>query len=71
MAAISLEDTERRKAWGFVTPALAWTIVFFVAPFLFMAAMSLWAQQERSQSSRLELWQLRRLLREGRPVCGD
>ncbi|MEK1897647.1 MAG: ABC transporter permease [Rhizobium sp.] len=45
MAAISLEDTERRKAWGFVAPALAWTVVFFVAPFLFMAAMSLWAQQ--------------------------
>lgn len=45
MAAISLEDTERRKAWGFLAPALAWTVVFFVAPFLFMAAMSLWAQQ--------------------------
>lgn len=45
MAAISLEDTERRKAWGFVAPALAWTVVFFLAPFLFMAAMSLWAQQ--------------------------
>ncbi|MBD9452550.1 ABC transporter permease [Rhizobium sp. RHZ02] len=45
MAAHSLEDVERRKAWGFVAPALVWTIVFFVAPFLFMAAMSLWAQQ--------------------------
>ncbi|CDM60745.1 MULTISPECIES: ABC transporter permease [Rhizobium] len=45
MAVISLEDTERRKAWGFVAPALAWTVVFFVAPFLFMAAMSLRAQQ--------------------------
>ncbi|KWV41768.1 spermidine/putrescine ABC transporter permease [Rhizobium altiplani] len=45
MAAHSLEDAERRKAWGFVAPALVWTIVFFVAPFLFMAAMSLWAQQ--------------------------
>ncbi|MDQ0559242.1 spermidine/putrescine transport system permease protein [Rhizobium mesoamericanum] len=45
MPAHSLEDAERRKAWGFVAPALVWTIVFFVAPFLFMAAMSLWAQQ--------------------------
>ncbi len=45
MAAHSLEDAERRKAWGFVAPALVWTLVFFVAPFLFMAAMSLWAQQ--------------------------
>jgi spermidine/putrescine transport system permease protein len=45
VAAHSLEDAERRKAWGFVAPALGWTIVFFVAPFLFMAAMSLWAQQ--------------------------
>ncbi|WP_028744955.1 ABC transporter permease [Rhizobium mesoamericanum] len=45
MPAYSLEDAERRKAWGFVAPALVWTIVFFIAPFLFMAAMSLWAQQ--------------------------
>ncbi|OCJ07848.1 spermidine/putrescine ABC transporter permease [Rhizobium sp. AC44/96] len=45
MASLSLEDTERRKAWGFVAPALLWTLAFFVAPFLFMAAMSLWAQQ--------------------------
>ena len=45
MAMLSLEDAERRKAWGFVAPALVWTLAFFVAPFLFMAAMSLWAQQ--------------------------
>ncbi|WP_431323621.1 ABC transporter permease [Rhizobium sp. YTU87027] len=45
MAAVSLEDAERRKAWGFVAPALVWTIVFFVGPFLLMAAMSLWEQQ--------------------------
>jgi len=43
--AFSLEDAERRKAWGFVAPALLWTVAFFVAPFLFMVAMSLWAQQ--------------------------
>jgi len=45
VAAVSLEDAERRKAWGFVAPALVWTIVFFVGPFLLMAAMSLWEQQ--------------------------
>lgn len=45
MPAFSLEDAERRKAWGFVAPALLWTVAFFVAPFLFMVAMSLWAQQ--------------------------
>jgi spermidine/putrescine transport system permease protein len=45
MATLSLDDTEQRKAWGFVAPALVWTIAFFVAPFLLMAAMSLWAQQ--------------------------
>ncbi|TCM81776.1 ABC transporter permease [Rhizobium sp. BK068] len=45
MAAFPLEGAERRKGWGFVAPALVWTIVFFVAPFLLMAAMSLWAQQ--------------------------
>ncbi|OWV83180.1 ABC transporter permease [Rhizobium sp. R693] len=45
MAHVSLEVAERRKAWSFVAPALVWTIVFFVAPFLFMAAMSLWEQQ--------------------------
>ncbi len=45
MVASTLEDAERRKAWGFVAPALLWTLAFFVAPFLFMAAMSLWAQQ--------------------------
>ena len=45
MAHVSLEVAERRKAWSFVAPALVWTFVFFVAPFLFMAAMSLWEQQ--------------------------
>ncbi len=33
---------ERILALGFVLPALAWTLVFFVAPFGFMVAMSLW-----------------------------
>lgn len=42
MTAPSLERADRRKAWGFVLPALLWTVAFFVLPFLFMAAMSLW-----------------------------
>ncbi len=33
---------ERRKAFGLVLPALAWTLAFFVVPFAFMAVMSLW-----------------------------
>lgn len=30
-----------RKGWGFVAPAVLWTIAFFVVPFLVMGAMSL------------------------------
>jgi len=30
-----------RKAWYFVTPAIAWTIAFFVIPFAFMVSVSL------------------------------
>ena len=45
MTASSLEAAERRKAWGFVLPALGWTLAFFVVPFGFMAAMSLWSLQ--------------------------
>ena len=32
---------ERTRGWGFVAPALLWTIAFFVLPFLVMGAMSL------------------------------
>ena len=45
MTTSTLEDADRRKAWGFVAPALIWTLAFFVLPFLFMAAMSLWSRQ--------------------------
>ncbi|KAA0596122.1 spermidine/putrescine transport system permease protein [Azospirillum lipoferum] len=45
MTARSLKDKEQRKAWAFVVPALVWTLAFFVTPFLFMVAMSLWTQQ--------------------------
>ncbi len=32
---------EARRGWGFVAPALLWTVAFFVLPFLVMGAMSL------------------------------
>ena len=32
---------DRRKGWGFVAPALLWTVAFFVVPFAVMGAMSL------------------------------
>lgn len=47
MTSATLEDRERRRAWGFVGPALLWTIAFFVLPFVYMAAMSLWSRQGR------------------------
>ena len=46
-ATTMLEDSERRKAWGFVAPALGWTLAFFILPFLYMTAMSLWSRQGR------------------------
>jgi spermidine/putrescine transport system permease protein len=45
MTTTTLEDFERRKAWGFVAPALVWTLAFFAVPFLLMGAMSLWSRQ--------------------------
>lgn len=32
---------ERTRGWGFVAPAILWTLAFFVVPFLVMGAMSL------------------------------
>jgi spermidine/putrescine transport system permease protein len=55
MAVLSLEDVECRKARGFVVPALLWTLVFFVAPFLLMVATSLWTQQG---GSIIRVWNL-------------
>ncbi|KRD69762.1 ABC transporter permease [Ensifer sp. ENS10] len=46
-SATALEDADRRKAWGFVAPALLWAAAFFVVPFAFMAAMSLWKREGR------------------------
>ncbi|WP_417691639.1 ABC transporter permease [Roseibium sp.] len=42
MTARARQTTPDLKPWGFVAPALLWTLCFFVAPFVVMAAMSLW-----------------------------
>ncbi len=42
MVAEAAAKRERRKAFAFVLPALLWTLAFFVVPFGFMVAMSLW-----------------------------
>ena len=34
-------DNQSVQGWGFVTPALLWTVAFFVVPFIVMGAMSL------------------------------
>lgn len=47
MATATLETRENRRAWGFVTPALLWTVAFFVIPFLVMAAISLATRKGR------------------------
>ncbi|HAI32872.1 MAG TPA: spermidine/putrescine ABC transporter permease, partial [Thalassospira sp.] len=47
MATASLETRENRRAWGFVTPALLWTVAFFIIPFIVMAAISLATRKGR------------------------
>ncbi|WP_171126951.1 MULTISPECIES: ABC transporter permease [unclassified Ruegeria] len=41
------------RGWGFVTPALLWTIAFFIVPFVVMGAMSL-----ASLEGRMLVWDL-------------
>jgi spermidine/putrescine transport system permease protein len=41
-----LSKTERALPWMLVTPALLWTLLFFVAPFVAMALLSLNFQGE-------------------------
>ncbi|WP_075292075.1 ABC transporter permease [Pararhizobium arenae] len=60
MTTTTLEDRERRKAWGFVAPALLWTLAFFVVPFVYMAALSLWSRQGRDI---VHVWNLDNYLR--------
>ncbi|PWW00271.1 ABC-type spermidine/putrescine transport system permease subunit I [Hoeflea marina] len=44
MTVTPLERAEQRKAWGFALPALVWTTAFFLFPFAYMAAISLWTR---------------------------
>ena len=36
----NLDQTDRRRAFGFVAPALIWTVLFFALPFAVMVALS-------------------------------
>ena len=40
--------SDTRRGWGFVAPALIWTLAFFVVPFLLMGAMSLASLEGRT-----------------------
>lgn len=51
----SAESRGRRQAWAFVLPALLWTGAFFLLPFAFMVAMSLW---KRVGGEILRAWSL-------------
>ncbi len=42
MAVARAVRRERLRGFGFVLPALLWTLAFFLLPFAFMVAMSLW-----------------------------
>jgi len=47
--------TETRRGWYFVLPALLWTFAFFIGPFVFMVAMSLW---KRVGTDLIRAWNL-------------
>ncbi|WP_211605041.1 ABC transporter permease [Vreelandella arcis] len=38
---MTMASSSTRRGWGFLAPAVLWTLAFFVAPFTIMAAMSL------------------------------
>lgn len=42
MATVRRRGGDRLRPWAFVAPALLWTVAFFCAPFVVMAAVSLW-----------------------------
>ena len=46
---------ERARGFGFVLPALLWTMAFFVLPFAFMVVMSLW---RRTGTELVRAWSL-------------
>jgi spermidine/putrescine transport system permease protein len=52
---VSLRAADRARAAGLVAPAMLWTLAFFLAPFAFMAAMSLW---ERTPQGIERTWTL-------------
>ncbi len=52
---LTREGRERLKAWAFVSPALLWTLAFFVLPFAIMAMVSLW---KREGTQILRVWNL-------------
>ncbi len=70
MTTATLEDRERRKAWGFVAPAFIWTLAFFVVPFVYMVAMSLWSRQGRDIVRAWNLDNYVRFLTEGALLKG-
>lgn len=55
MSSFDTQRGERLKALAYVLPALVWTTAFFVAPFGFMAVMSLW---RRAGAQLLHTWSL-------------
>lgn len=53
---------DQLRGWGFVTPALLWTIAFFALPFLVMGAMSLASLEGRTLVWELSLANYAKLL---------
>ncbi len=45
---MTLQTRDRRLGWGLVAPALVWTALFFVLPFLGMVALSFARMEERA-----------------------
>ncbi len=43
-----IASNQSARGWGFVTPALLWTVAFFVVPLIVMGAMSLATMQGRT-----------------------
>ena len=43
-----MKSDNLKWGWGFITPALIWTVAFFVVPFVVMAAMSFASLESRS-----------------------
>jgi spermidine/putrescine transport system permease protein len=61
---MSLAAREARLGWGLVAPALAWTVAFFVLPFLGMLALSFARMEGRAVVPALDPGNYARLLTE-------